>query len=64
MVAAFDQNQLDIGAIQQIDQRNCMAPRNVRVTHALQDAHRAPRIKGVAFEEMRAPLLDQMPSHG
>ena len=64
VVAVFDQSQLDIGAIQQIDQRNCMAPGYVGIAHALQDAHRAARIEGVAFEEMRAPLLDQMPGDG
>src|SRR5512132_240457 len=41
-----------------------MAPGNVRIEHALQYAHRAARIEGMAFDEMRAPLLDEMPGDG
>ena len=60
VIAVLDQRQLDIGAGQQIDQRQRMAPRHVRIAHALQDAHRAAGIEGLTFEQMRAALFDQM----
>src|SRR6478672_5428171 len=64
MVAVLDQSKLDIGACQQIDQGNRMAPVNVRVAHALQNAHRTAGIEGMARKQMDASLFDDMPGDG
>ena len=59
MLGAFDQGELDIVALQKIDERERVAPRHVGIAHALNDPHRTARIEGRTLQKMMSPLLDE-----
>ena len=64
MVAVLYECQLDIAAAEQIDQVERVAPRYVRVAHALQDAHWQIEMTRLNADQMIAALFDQMLGDG
>src|SRR5215471_10503148 len=52
VIAVLDQRELEVGAAEKIDQVERVAPRHVRIAHALQDAYRAVEVKQSLADEM------------